>query len=135
MYTIQWILTKRASGSTPGSALSGTSWVVVGCIALEGVWGAISLPVEQLWVWVGWPGAPIHKTEKDTVIWFDSYKNHDLQQVKVRLLGQSEKLKHVPADFCVCIALAGKMIIDDYFVSIEQLLITVPVVANTVVMS
>lgn len=46
-----------------------------------------------------------------------------------------EKLKHVPADFSVCTVLAGKMIIDDYFVSIQQLLITVPVVANTVLMS
>lgn len=55
--------------------------MVIGCIALEGVRGAIGLPVEQLCVWVGRPGAPIHKAEEHMAVRFDFHTGTYLQQV------------------------------------------------------
>lgn len=39
--------------------------MMIGCIALQGVGCAISLPMEELCIWMRGPGAPIHQTANE----------------------------------------------------------------------
>lgn len=59
MYDIY--LTQTPSSCSPSSALTRAPWVMIGGIALQRVWGGISLPVKELRLRVGWSGSPIYK--------------------------------------------------------------------------